>query len=223
MPQTFNRVKTINFSSKEEDVELVTKIKKGDKNAFDGIVKKYRLHIYNKISQQVGFDKQYTEDIVQDIFVKIYTNIDKFDPTHYSFSAWITSMVRNQLVDQIRRDKFRPTYRNSLRILPGLSSDLRESLELDTCGVSIDDLNLSCESTIEQEIDSSIRTFSIKTFIKNKLNETEQKVIKMFYMEQLKYNEITEILGVDMTTVKVNLHRAKKKLQREFGQTAFAA
>lgn len=220
MPTTIKRVKTINFSSKEEDVEIIKKIKNGDKNAFEGIVKKYRVHIFNKVTKSVGFDHEYAEDIVQDILMKVYTNIDKYDPTHYSFSAWITTVTKNQLIDQVRKDKNTPTYRNSLRITSShkISADGGNDIMLSN-QISEEHLNSPTEMGIDHQMDRIQRVASVRNFISNKLTENERQIVSMFYLDQLKYQEIIDKLGIDMSSVKINLYRARNKFKQEFGHS----
>lgn len=220
MPTTIKRVKNINFSSKEEDVEIINKIKNGDKNAFEGIVKKYRVHIFNKVTKSVGFDHEYTEDIVQDVLMKVYTNIDKYDPTHYSFSAWITTVTKNQLIDQIRKDKVTPTYRNSLRIAsnPEISADGGNDRLLNN-QISEEHLSSPTEMGIDHQMDRNQRVASIRNFINSKLSHSEKEIVTMFYLDQLKYQEIIDKLGIDMSSVKINLYRARNKFKQEFGHS----
>lgn len=218
MPNTIKRVKTINFSSKEEDVEIINKIKNGDKNAFEGIVKKYRVHIFNKVTKSVGFDHEYTEDIVQDILMKVYTNIDKYDPTHYSFSAWITTVTKNQLIDQIRKDKVTPTYRNSLRIVSIIDTDA-EIVRMSNNQIAEGLLGTPGEMGIDHQMDRTQRIAYVRNFISNKLTEKERQIVSMFYLDQLKYQEIIDKLGIDMSAVKINLYRARNKFKQEFGHS----
>lgn len=212
MPCNIKKVKITNSPSKEEDISIVNKIKNGDKNAFENIVKKYRVHIYNKVSKCVGFDNEYTEDIVQDVLVKIYTNIDKYNSTHYSFSAWIIAITKNHLIDQIRKDKLTPSYRNSLRIHTGDPSSATDNV-----GVISTDHLIGHSYDMGKEMDYSDKMTAVRKFINENFNETEKDVLKMFYIEQMKYREIIEKLGIGLSLVKITLFRAKTKIKKKFG------
>ena len=89
--------------SAEEDVQLAERVKTGDEQAFHVLFDKHRNWVYSKAYRMLG-NHQDTEEVWQDIFVKVWEKIDKWDSNKGSFQAWLNQVARNTIIDAIRKE-----------------------------------------------------------------------------------------------------------------------
>lgn len=132
---------------------------------------------YDKIFGYVLFrinDRIATEDIVSDVFLKVYENIDSFDETKASLSTWIYSITQNTLKDHYR------TFKNFDEI-PETQED----------GTSIEDE--LCNAETLQALADALKT----------LAERERNIIILHYYYGKSFREISDKLGISYTYVKV--------------------
>lgn len=88
--------------SAREDVRLAKRVKKGDEQAFEILFDKHSDWVYSKAYRMLR-DHQNTEEVWQDIFVKVWQKIDKWDSNKGSFQAWLNRVARNTIIDAIRK------------------------------------------------------------------------------------------------------------------------
>src|ERR1017187_1499393 len=93
-----------NSESQLQDMENIALIKLGDKNAFTSIFNKYKGHIAFKLYNCVNGDKNLADDLLMEIFEKIYSNIDKYKE-EYTFNTWLTTVANNYAMDYFRDKK----------------------------------------------------------------------------------------------------------------------
>jgi RNA polymerase sigma-70 factor (ECF subfamily) len=91
------------------DEELVEICKQGEEWAFEEIIKKYHVSLYNYIYNLTN-DKELARDLVQDTFLKMINNIQKYRSFFGTkFSTWLFTIARNTFNDQLRRNKNKQT------------------------------------------------------------------------------------------------------------------
>src|SRR5665213_1185946 len=129
-------------------------------------------------------------DVVQDVFVKAYENIQSFDSTR-KFSPWIYRIAHNAFVSEIRRKSREPlVYLDIDTILA------HPTYEFDP---AVDEERTQMQAMIEKGLDA--------------LTPAYKEVIILYYIEQQSYQEISDILQVPVGTVGVRLRRARKALK----------
>ena len=129
------------------------------------------------------------EDIVQDIFLKAYRNIQSFD-TSRKFSSWLYRVAHNEFINEIRKNTRNPF----------------SFLEPDVLA-----LYPSPEATVKD-----YERKEILHMLEVSINSLEQKyreVLILYYDEEFSYKEIADILKIPMATVGVRLQRAKQRLK----------
>jgi len=89
-----------------EDEILVRRVAAGDERALGGLYDRYAGLIYGVGTRYLG-DRGQAEDLVQDVFLSVWRNAGRFDPSRASFSTWIYRITRNRATDLIRRRKAR--------------------------------------------------------------------------------------------------------------------
>lgn len=170
------------------DMEIVIKCIDGEKEYFSEIVSRYKNLVYSVVLKMTT-DKEEAKDIAQDVFIKIYTNLDKYSP-EYKFSTWIMKITTNHIIDIRRKKKFET--------------------------VCIEDMEykLSIESTPEKTYLDKEQKLLIESLIKN-LDEIYKVPITLYYEKGLSYNEIAEQINEPISKVKNRIFRARKILKKE--------
>jgi len=163
-----------------------------DRNVFVVLVQRYEQKLDRYIRRLGIISKQDREDLLQNIFVKTYKNIQGFDPV-LSFSAWIYRIAHNEAISFFRAKKVRPE------------------------GHLIDDgervlLAILDENDFTKDLDKKIEAKKIAQCVQ-KLDEMYRDIIILRYFEDREYKEISDILKIPEGTVATLLHRAKKKLK----------
>lgn len=173
----------------ENDLIYIYKIKQGDITAFSKLIDKYKDMAFN-IAYQLTNNKEDAEEICQDAFVKIYKSIKDFKGRS-KFSTWLYSIVHNTAISKLRK--------KSLNTL------------------NIDELN-GYEINHIEDTQSQISLLNKKDQIKyiNKaleyLDTEDRIIISLYYMEEKRINEISEITGINDNNIKIRLFRARKKM-----------
>ena len=175
---------------------LIRLAKSGNTQAFGEIYKQYVKIIYNFVYQRVGHKEQ-TQDLVSDIFIKIFRNLHSFK-TGTNFKAWILTISRNTINDfwkqQIKQSHqsfeesiYVQNYQDQLqRFFEYIDQDLVD---------------------FPQENKPSV----IDTYL-SMLKEKERQVITRRFVHSQSVKSTAESLGLSQSNVKVITHRALKKL-----------
>ncbi|MFZ1988040.1 MAG: RNA polymerase sigma factor [Minisyncoccia bacterium] len=171
------------------DEELVSLVQRGDSEQFGVLMARYepKLMRYGSRFLEGGDD---VRDIVQDVFIKTYQNIQSFDSTQ-KFSPWIYRIAHNAFVNELRRKSHGPMR------LPDF------------------DLLLDHAPAIESA-DSKSEHGSLVRLVESGLADISPKyreVLILYFMEELSYKEIADVLRIPVNTVGVRLARAKEALK----------
>ncbi len=172
------------------DEEIVAMVQSGDLESFGILVERYedKLKRYAK-KFLVGIED--IEDIVQEIFIKAYTNIKSFDRDK-KFSSWIYRIAHNELVNLLKKKERAPLF----------------FFDADT---------IFPHPVSEEKADKKTRQDEIKTIIERCLDQIPIKYrepLILFYFEELGYGEIAEIMHLPLSTVGVRLKRGKKMIKK---------
>lgn len=176
-----------------DDSVYIKRIKEGDINAFTYIVAKHQNMLYNLIYKML-YNKEDTEDLLQEIFIKIFNSIDKFNGKS-KFSTWLYSIAYHTALSKLRKKTpFTINYEDNIPEIEenGLSNDLEESDKLE-------------KITYLRE---AMRTLSYD----------DRFLISLFYMEDHSIEEIGSIVNQSPSNVKVRLHRIRKRLATEMNK-----
>lgn len=174
------------------DKSILQRCKKNDKNAFAELFKFYQNYLY-KICFSYVHNEQQTLDLMQEVFIKLYKNIDKYDE-QYPFHPWIRRITVNTCINEKRK--------HSPILVPLSTDDERMDVEE----------QLAAEQDIEQEVERNDMARIIREHI-DCLQEKQRMVIILRYYEDLSYEEIAELLHMPLGTVKTDLYRAKNALK----------
>jgi len=170
-----------------EDADLVRLCQSGDMAAFEQLFHRYQDRVYSTAYRMMN-DQEDAQDLTQEIFLKAYQNISKFN-FRAAFSTWLYRLAVNLCIDELRKRK------RSANTMP-----LEEAiLKADA-------------NTPEDHAISGDRERQVWDAI-NSLKEKERAIIILRDMEGLSYKEIAEALKCSVGRVKSRLHEARQKLK----------
>ncbi len=178
------------------DGMLVERYRKGDKTAFDDLVRRHCSSIY-AFSRRYSGDPDRAADITQEVFVKAWKNIGTFD-TKKAFKPWIFAIAKNTALDWLRKKEATP-----------FSFFGNEDGEVD---FPAPDDRLSLEEFLDAK-----ETASRAKRVLSELPKRHSEVVLMHHEDELTFKEIASILKEPLHTVKSRYRRAirfvKEKLQ----------
>ncbi len=174
------------------DEDLIKEYLLGDQEAFRALVEKYTPAIYNFSIRFVGND--YANDIVQDIFIKVWKNLKKFDYTKASFKTWIFTITRNTITDYLRKKKM-----INFSSLDKEDESFADNIE--------DGVVLPDEALVKLEDKELLNS------LLDELPINYKEVLILYYQEDMTFKEIGSLLGKPLNTVKSYHHRALNLLR----------
>lgn len=177
------------------DDQLVTAYAQGNNPAFDELLMRHKQRVYAYIMQMVK-DPDATEDIFQETFVKAIMTIRQRRYNEVGkFSAWITRIARNLIIDYFRQEK------------------TESAVSTDDDNYDVLNRRELSEGTVEDMmIDSQIRA-DIRKIIMH-LPESQRQVLMMRYYRNLSFKEIAELTGVSINTALGRMRYAIMNLRR---------
>lgn len=178
------------------DNELV-KLTLNDQENFVNLMQRYEPKLLRYIKRITNVDNDEAEDILQDVFIKVYQNLNDFD-LDLKFSSWIYRITHNQVISNYRKIKARPQ-----QIVWDLESDLLN--------------NIASDLDIEKETDIKILRKNINKIL-SKIDVKYREVLVLKYLEELDYNEISDVLKKPVGTVGTLLNRARKQFINELNK-----
>ncbi len=185
------------MSSNKTDEEIILEYQNGNQKVFKDLVDRYTPSIYGFTWRFI--DKNNAPDIVQEVFIKVWKNLNKFDPLKASFKTWIFTITRNTITDFLRKKK------------NILFSDLdkNEDNEKESFSLNIPDENILPDEMIQKLEDTK---FLNETLEKIPFNYRE--ILTLYYQEEMTFKEIGEVLNKPLNTVKSQHRRAIIELRK---------
>lgn len=176
----------------QTDEEIALLVQGGDKEAFALLVDRYENKIA-RYGRKFLSQKEDIEDMVQEVFVKAYVNIQGFD-TERRFSSWIYRIAHNEFVNALKKKSRQPFY----------------FLDLNT---DILALHLPAKEKADGESEERMIRLALEESLAG-LDLKYREILVLAYLEDLSYQEISDILKIPISTVGVRLKRAKDNLRK---------
>ncbi|UWX54037.1 sigma-70 family RNA polymerase sigma factor [Maribacter litopenaei] len=174
--------------NKQSDQPLIALAQKGDMSAYEKLVDNYKHMVFTLTFRLVG-NREDAEEVAQDTFLKVYSALASFKGDS-KFSTWLYKIAYRKGLDCLKK-------RRSLPKTKEFDKDIRSIIPLTT--------------EIWNDLEIRERRNTIKSAIEKLANE-DSVLITLFYYEELSLVEISDIMDIETNTVKVKLHRARKKL-----------
>jgi RNA polymerase sigma-70 factor (ECF subfamily) len=177
------------------DEELASEVQKGDTEKFGILMRRYEQKLF-RYGRKFLSSRDNIEDIVQDVFIKTYQNIQSFDPTQ-RFSPWVYRIAHNTFINALKKEIRNPLYFFDFDTI--MAHPVYED----------PDAKEKEQKEIKALVDKGL----------DKLSPHYREIIILYYLEELKYKEIAEILHIPVSTVGIRLKRAKDALKRMWKET----
>jgi len=167
-----------------QEAELISQILKGDIESFRLLLERYERPVVRMI-RNITNDTESCEDVAQDVFFAAYRKLASFDPARSSFTTWLFTIARNKSLNALKKKRA-----FSMGKLP-------EETDLNNPSDSI------VRNELFEELDRELRA----------LPSRQKRALILAEFEKLPYEQIAQIEGVKIGTVKSRINRAKEKLR----------
>ena len=186
---------TTSILEQQSDQALLEKIAKGHEAAFDSLYGRYGDKLFHFI---FGFfyDVNTAEDVASDFWATVWTRANTYRG-EASVKNWLYRIARNKALDELRR-------------LKNKNRQVEEETEEEKLSELPDD-----RSKPDDELDKKQESELMRVAIR-KLSKEHREVVELFYYQEMKYQEIEQILEIPLGTVKTRLLFAKEQLKRTF-------
>ena len=178
------------------DRELVATAATGVEGSFEELVRRYQRPISSYVYRMVG-DYEAALDLTQEIFIKVYGSLARYR-SEFKFSTWLYKIAHNSAVDHLRRNA-------------GRERSLLSGIEGDQYELPIESGSLSPE----QESERRERRLEIEVVVRS-LPAAYRELIALRHSQDLTYEEIVEVTGLPLGTVKNRLFRAREMMRQQF-------
>ena len=187
------------LQQRSEDDDLIRAAQKGDRSAFDALVRRYDRSVLRLALHMLG-NEQDAQDVHQDAFIKAYRHLSNFR-FECSFYTWLYRIVTNLCLDQLRRRKSRKEDPATITDASGDEMDLMANIQ--------DDRAMANPA---RELDRKTMSQAIQGALDN-LTPRERTVFELKHYQGLKLRTIGEMLSTTEETAKNTLFRATRKLR----------
>jgi RNA polymerase sigma-70 factor (ECF subfamily) len=176
------------------DSDLIERAVAGQSDCFDELVKRYHRPIASFIFRMIG-NRETALDLTQEVFIKVYGSLDRYKP-EFKFSTWIYKIASNTAIDHLRK--------SSVSTAPLYLVNDEEEFEL-----PIPSRSLSPERALERRE----RAAQIEEVI-SQLPPRYRELIVLRHVSELGYEEIADVTGLPLGTVKNRIFRAREAMRK---------
>lgn len=180
------------MSTGPSDIEIISIVLKGDHNAYALLVERYKSYVFT-LTLRFTKSREDAEEVSQDIFVKAYRSLADFKGAS-KFSTWLYTIVNTTCITFLRKKR-----------LQVQSLDDERTFEL----ADSQDSGFRANQ-VEQKSRLNMVNQAIAL-----LNPDDAEIITLFYKNEQSLEEIGQILGLEVNTAKVRLHRARARLKEK--------
>ena len=171
-----------------EEISIIKAVLDGDTESFCLLVQRYEKPVTRMIANLIN-DRHACQDIAQEVFLAAYKKLACFDPARSSFSTWLFTIARNKSISAMR----------TRRTPAAASAPDRMNLSDPADALSRDELFARLDRALSA------------------LRPRHRRALVLAEFENLSYEQIAQIEGVRIGTVRSRIHRAKSKLRSVLG------
>ncbi len=188
------------FCARQSDREIVEYVK-ANKECYSMLMERYEDKLSRYVRRISGVSAESVEDILQDVFMKVFINLNAYD-SRMEFSSWIYRITHNETINYWRKHKKR--------------KDLVVSLDANEALKNV----IGDKQDVENEVMAKINGERVAGML-DRVDERYRVVLAKNYIEGKSYREIAEELGSPIGTIGTLLNRGKKMLKVELEKTGF--
>ena len=177
------------------DADLVVRALAGREDGFEELVRRYQRPIVAYVYRMVG-DYDSALDLAQEVFIKVYNSLGRYRP-EFKFSTWIYRIAHNASIDYLRR----------------AGNSRTEEMEVaGESGSTFEKPYASKALSPEQETERGERRAEIEEVVRQ-LAPAYRELIVLRHSHDLSYDEIAEVTGLPLGTVKNRIFRAREAMR----------
>jgi RNA polymerase sigma-70 factor, ECF subfamily len=182
-----------------KDVVMIENISKGDMKAFGELYSKYYKVVFKKLLMLFG-DTEKAKDLASEVMIKAKDNVDKFNVESGSgkVDGWIKTIAHNAFLDIKRKES---------------KSEGFLFLDKEDVFLEIKEESKNIEQSLIESEDLKLKDKKLQNAFA-KLKDIEKQVVILRFVENLSYDEMSEILNMNSSDLRVAWHRAKAKLEK---------
>lgn len=170
---------------KYSETELISSLQRREQSAFSYLYDQYSGALYSVIHNIVT-ETEIANDVLQEVFVKIWKQIESYDSSKGRLFTWMLNISRNASIDMLRSRQYQHTKKNQ-----ELNDNVYESA-----------------GTVSDSTDN----IGLKKIV-NKLKEDQRVLVELSYFQGYTQDEISKMLNVPLGTVKTRLRKALSELR----------
>lgn len=182
MPKTFEKT--------GEDLTILQRIAKDDKNGVKECIDKYGRLIWS-MARKFTYTREDAEDAVQEVFIEIWKCAGRYDSEKSSEITFIALIARRKLIDCLRKAKRQPRFDCSIDTVPDIPNQAERKLKM------------------YLEVKQAVKAINL-------LRPEQRKIIEMSVFEGMSHNDISRATGIPLGTVKSNIRSGLQKVRRDF-------
>ena len=180
----------------DADVRLVQRVRAGEVVAFDELMHKYRERIYGVVYNLTS-NREDAADLTQETFIKAFQSLHRFQGSS-TFFTWLYRIAINGTLSHLRRTSLKRFFSPEKMVEDDHNVEVIQALVSDAA---------TDKGTLVNELQERLN----EAF--QKLSFNHRTVVTLFEVDQLTHQEIAEITGTSVGTVRSRLHYAKQQLQ----------
>ena len=175
----------------QTDEQLAALSQAGDHAAFGTLVEHFEPKLM-RYARKFLADPDDAKDIVQDVFIKTYENLRSFDVSR-RFSPWIYRIAHNEFVNALKKRASRNTF---------------FTIDFDTIFPSLQATDTADSSALEKDVRLALDRYL------EKVDPKYREPLILYYLEEMSYREIADIMHIPLSTVGVRIARGRSLLQK---------
>lgn len=172
---------------------ILHRINQGDKTAVQDCLSKYGGLVWS-LARRMSANTEDAEDAVQEIFIDIWKNAQRYDETQSSETTFIAMIARRRLIDRLRYAKRR------------ISAD------------SLEDITSEPQNRADEEMQTNIEAKSAARALRQ-LRPEQQQVLQLSIVQGLSHQEISDATGIPLGTVKTHARRGLMQVREFLGMS----
>ncbi len=183
------------------DEQLIERYRAGDTEAFNSLIRRYQNELFHFLVRFMS-SRPAAEDVFQDAFLQVHQSVDTFD-TGRRFKPWLFTIAANKARDYMRKQSRRP----AVPLSAPLAGD-----EQDRSFVDLLEADLPLP---DQQFDDAEAAQRVRHAVEQ-LPDHLREILLLAYFQQFSYNEIADVLGIPLGTVKSRLHTAVASFAKKY-------
>lgn len=193
---------TLEKISSLTDAELIGIAVRGREDSFEELVRRYQRPIAGYVFRMLG-NYDVSLDVTQEVFIKVYKSLKRYSP-EYKFSTWLYRIAHNAAIDHIRRN-----------------SVFTQSIETESKDGAYQ-LQFECPSPSPETVRERKEWRQEIAEVIKRLPPAYRELIILRHSNDLSYDEIAEVTGLPLGTVKNRLFRAREHMRELFIERGFS-